>query len=44
MIRQNYGAMGFDAWWLDASEPELGGNWGELAQLQHRRRTRRRSV
>jgi alpha-D-xyloside xylohydrolase len=34
LIRQNHGAMGFDAWWLDASEPELGGNWGELAQLQ----------
>lgn len=34
LVRKNYGAMGFDAWWLDASEPELGGNWGELRQLQ----------
>jgi alpha-D-xyloside xylohydrolase len=33
MIRDNYGAEGFDAWWLDASEPELGGNWGELRNL-----------
>ena len=32
--RQNYGGQGFDAWWLDASEPELGGEWGELAHLQ----------
>jgi alpha-D-xyloside xylohydrolase len=34
LIRQNYGAQGFDAWWLDASEPELGGDWGELRKLQ----------
>ena len=34
LIRQNYTTLGFDAWSLDASEPELGGNWGELAQLQ----------
>jgi len=34
MIRDNYGAEGFDAWWLDASEPELGGNWGELRNLR----------
>lgn len=33
MIRDNYGAEGFDAWWLDASEPELGGDWGELRSL-----------
>lgn len=33
MISSNYGAQGFDAWWLDASEPELGGNWGELRNL-----------
>ena len=24
---------GFDGWWMDASEPELGGNWGELREL-----------
>jgi alpha-D-xyloside xylohydrolase len=23
-------ADGFDGWWLDASEPELSGNWGEF--------------
>jgi alpha-D-xyloside xylohydrolase len=33
MIRDSYAAQGFDAWWLDASEPELGGNWGELRHL-----------
>jgi alpha-D-xyloside xylohydrolase len=26
-------ARGIDGWWMDASEPELGGNWGELRQL-----------
>lgn len=34
LIRHNYGAQGFDSWWLDASEPELGGDWGELRKLQ----------
>lgn len=33
-IRRGYGALGFDTWWLDASEPELGGHWGELRQLK----------
>jgi len=23
-------SKGFDGWWMDASEPELGGSWGEL--------------
>ena len=27
-------AKGFDGWWLDATEPELGGKWGELRDLQ----------
>jgi alpha-D-xyloside xylohydrolase len=22
--------LGFDGWWLDATEPELGGQWGEM--------------
>jgi alpha-D-xyloside xylohydrolase len=26
-------ARGFDGWWMDASEPELGGNWGEMREL-----------
>ncbi len=26
-------AAGFDGWWLDATEPELGGNWGEIRDL-----------
>ena len=24
-------SLGIDGWWLDASEPELSGNWGEYA-------------
>lgn len=27
-------ARGFDGWWLDASEPELGGRWGEMRELE----------
>lgn len=29
-IAKNLGALGFDGYWLDASEAELGGNWGEM--------------
>jgi alpha-D-xyloside xylohydrolase len=25
--------LGFDGWWMDASEAELGGNWGEMRNL-----------
>jgi alpha-D-xyloside xylohydrolase len=25
--------LGIDGWWLDASEPELSGNWGEIRDL-----------
>jgi alpha-D-xyloside xylohydrolase len=32
-IRRGYGGQGFKAWWLDASEPELGGEWGQLREL-----------
>jgi alpha-D-xyloside xylohydrolase len=32
-IRRGYGALGFDTWWLDASEAELGGNWGQMREL-----------
>ncbi|MGO9228592.1 MAG: TIM-barrel domain-containing protein [Bryobacteraceae bacterium] len=28
-IYQRLGTMGMDGWWLDATEPEIGGNWGE---------------
>jgi alpha-D-xyloside xylohydrolase len=28
--------LGFDGWWLDASEPELGGHWGEMRHLNAR--------
>lgn len=26
-------ALGFDGWWLDASEAELGGQWGEMREV-----------
>ena len=26
--------LGIDAWWLDASEPELSGHWGQFRQFQ----------
>jgi alpha-D-xyloside xylohydrolase len=26
-------ARGFDGWWMDASEPELGAKWGEMRDL-----------
>ena len=32
-IMQNLGTLGFDGWWLDASEAELGGNWGEMRDV-----------
>jgi len=33
-IRRSYAPLGFDAWWLDASEAELGGQWGEMREQQ----------
>jgi alpha-D-xyloside xylohydrolase len=32
-IQRNLGVLGFDAWWLDASEAELGGEWGQMRDL-----------
>ncbi len=32
-INDRMGSFGLDGWWLDASEPELGGNWGEMGTL-----------
>lgn len=32
-IQRNLGVLGFDAWWLDASEAELGGGWGEMRDV-----------
>jgi alpha-D-xyloside xylohydrolase len=26
-------SRGFDGWWMDASEPELGGKWGQMREL-----------
>lgn len=30
LLDTNLFPLGVDAWWLDASEPELSGNWGEF--------------
>ena len=32
-VMRNLGALGFDGWWLDASEAELGGDWGEMREV-----------
>ena len=32
-IAKNLGALGFDGYWLDASEAELGGGWGEMREV-----------
>jgi alpha-D-xyloside xylohydrolase len=32
-IRDKLGRLGFDGWWLDASEAELGGRWGEMREV-----------
>jgi alpha-D-xyloside xylohydrolase len=33
-VARGYGQLGFDTWWLDASEAELGGNWGQMRELR----------
>lgn len=33
-ISRNLGSLGFDGWWLDGSEAELGGRWGEMRSVQ----------
>jgi alpha-D-xyloside xylohydrolase len=32
-ISKNLFSRGFDGWWLDASEPELSGKWGEMKNI-----------
>ncbi|HSH95573.1 MAG TPA: TIM-barrel domain-containing protein, partial [Roseimicrobium sp.] len=32
-MNEQIGIYGWDGWWLDATEPELGGKWGELRNL-----------
>jgi alpha-D-xyloside xylohydrolase len=32
-IGERLGKLGFDGWWLDASEAELGGHWGEMRDV-----------
>lgn len=33
-ISRTLGAAGFDGWWLDASEAELSGDWGEMRAVE----------
>ncbi|MBN2594758.1 MAG: DUF5110 domain-containing protein [Sedimentisphaerales bacterium] len=33
-IKERLGSLGFDGWWMDASEAELGGKWGEMRDLK----------
>lgn len=33
-MNEQIGVHGWDGWWLDATEPELGGKWGEMRELQ----------
>lgn len=32
-ISKNLGTLGYDGFWLDGSEAELGGNWGEMRDV-----------
>ncbi|MGN6503994.1 MAG: TIM-barrel domain-containing protein [Tepidisphaeraceae bacterium] len=32
-MNDEIGTYGWDGWWLDATEPELGGKWGEMRSL-----------
>lgn len=32
-IQEHLGVLGIDGWWLDASEPEIGGKWGEYRAI-----------
>lgn len=32
-IWSGLGKLGIDGWWLDATEPELGGHWGEFRDI-----------
>jgi alpha-D-xyloside xylohydrolase len=34
LIAKDILPFGFDGWWLDASEPELGGHWGEFRDFK----------
>ncbi|HWT51449.1 MAG TPA: TIM-barrel domain-containing protein, partial [Caulobacter sp.] len=32
-VMRELGTKDFDGWWLDASEAELGGNWGQMREV-----------
>ncbi len=33
-LDQNLFSLGIDGWWMDASEPELGGQWGQMREVK----------
>jgi len=33
-INEKLGRLGFDGWWMDACEAELGGKWGQMRDLR----------
>jgi alpha-D-xyloside xylohydrolase len=33
-MMRGLGTLGFDGWWLDASEAELGGSWGQMRDVK----------
>ncbi len=33
-MNSKLGSLGFDGWWLDACEAELGGGWGQMRDLK----------
>jgi alpha-D-xyloside xylohydrolase len=33
-MNEKLGSLGFDGWWLDACEAELGGRWGQMRDLK----------
>jgi alpha-D-xyloside xylohydrolase len=34
LVNDKLGKLGFDGWWLDACEAELGGQWGQMRDLK----------
>jgi len=34
LVNDKLGKLGFDGWWLDACEAELGGEWGQMRNLK----------
>jgi alpha-D-xyloside xylohydrolase len=34
LVNDKLGKLGFDGWWMDACEAELGGQWGQMRDLK----------